>query len=71
VQEIGVAPINVEVMSIELREQEGKAIYSLKLECCNSTYLHKNKVTSGIDLMISSNKVIKVKKTQRYLNPQK
>jgi hypothetical protein len=38
VQGINVAPLNMEVIGIELQEQEGKAIYSLKLECHNSSY---------------------------------
>jgi hypothetical protein len=70
VQGIGVAPINVEVMGIELQEQKGKAMYSLKLECHNSSYLCTKKEISEIDLMIESNKVIKVKDTQRCPNPQ-
>jgi hypothetical protein len=51
----------MEVLGIKLHEQEGKAIYSLKLECHNSTYLciAQNKETSEIDLVIASNKVIK------------
>jgi hypothetical protein len=32
-------PFNVEVLGIEPQEQEGKEIYSLKLECHNSSYL--------------------------------
>jgi hypothetical protein len=51
----------MEVLGIELREQEGKAIYSLKLESHNSSYIWtaQNKETSEIVLMIGSNKVIK------------
>jgi hypothetical protein len=71
VQGIGVAHINVEVMSIESQEQEGKSIYSLRLECHNSSYLctTQNKETSDIDLIVENNKVIKVKKNQRCHNP--
>jgi hypothetical protein len=53
----------VEVLGIEPQEQEGKAIYSLKLECHNSSYVctAQNKETSErtSDLVIVSNKVIK------------
>jgi hypothetical protein len=61
VQGIDVTPLNVEVLGIEPQEQEGKAIYSLKLECHNSSYLctAQNKEISEIDLMIESNKVVK------------
>jgi hypothetical protein len=61
VQGIDVTPLNVEVLGIEPQEQEGKAIYSLKLECHNSSYLctAQNKKISEIDLMIESNKVVK------------
>jgi hypothetical protein len=47
----------MEVLGIEPREQEG-AIYSLKLECNNSSYLctAQSKETSEIDLVIESNK---------------
>jgi hypothetical protein len=58
---INVARLNVEVLGIKPREQEGKAIYSLKLECHNYSYLctAQDKETSEIDLVITSNKVIK------------
>jgi hypothetical protein len=48
-------------LGIKPHEQEGKAIYSLKLECRNSSYLctKQNKETSKIDLVIVNNKVIK------------
>jgi hypothetical protein len=61
VQGIDVTPLNVEVLGIEPQEQEGKAIYSLKLECHNSSYLctSQNKEISETDLMIESNKVVK------------
>jgi hypothetical protein len=51
----------VEVLGIESHEQKGKAIYSLKLECHNSSYLctAQNKETSEIELVIVSKKVIK------------
>jgi hypothetical protein len=51
----------MEVLGIKPREQECKAIYSLKLECHNSSYVctAQNKETSEIDLVIVSNKVIK------------
>jgi hypothetical protein len=39
VQGIDVTPLNVEVLGIEPQEQEGKAIYCLKLECHNLSYL--------------------------------
>jgi hypothetical protein len=39
VQGIDVTPLNVEVLGIKPQEQESKAIYSLKLECHNSSYL--------------------------------
>jgi hypothetical protein len=61
VQEINVKPLNVEVLGIKPQEQEGKAIYSLKLECHSTSYLctAQNKETSEIDLMIARNKVTK------------
>jgi hypothetical protein len=61
VQGINVTPLNVEVLGIESHEQKGKAIYSLKLECHNSSYLctAQNKETSEIELVIVSKKVIK------------
>jgi hypothetical protein len=53
VQGIDVAPLNVEVLGIEPQEQEGKAIYSFKLECHKSSYLctAQNKETNEINLM--------------------
>jgi hypothetical protein len=62
VQGIDVAPLNVEVLGIESHEKEGKAIYSLKLECHKSSYLctTQNKETSETDLMKEINKEIKV-----------
>jgi hypothetical protein len=39
VQGIDVTPLNVEILGIEPHEQEGKAIYYLKLDCHNSNYL--------------------------------
>jgi hypothetical protein len=39
VQGINVTPLNMEVFGIEPQEQEGKAIYALKLECHYSSYL--------------------------------
>jgi hypothetical protein len=61
VQGIYVTPISVEVLGIELQEQEGKEINSLKLECHNSSYLctTQNKETGEIDLVIARNKVTK------------
>jgi hypothetical protein len=55
----------VEVKGIEPHEQEGKTMYSLKLECQNSSYLctKQNKEKSEVNLMIETNKVIKVNKT--------
>jgi hypothetical protein len=53
----------VEVLGIKPHEQEDKVIYSLKLECQNSSYIciAQNKTkTSGIDLLIEGNKEIKV-----------
>jgi hypothetical protein len=38
-QEIDVTPLNVEVLGIKPQEHESKAIYSLKLECHNSSYV--------------------------------
>ena len=56
VQGIAVAPINVEVWSIEPQEQEGKANYPLQLECHNSSCLctKQIKVIKEIDLMQES-----------------
>jgi hypothetical protein len=53
----------VEVLGTELHEQEGKALYSLKLECHSSSYIctAQDKETSETDLVIVSNKEIKVK----------
>jgi hypothetical protein len=66
VQGIDVGTLNVKLSSIEPQEQEGKAIYSLKLECHNSSYaLHKIKKTTKSDLMVVSNKIINQGK-QRY-----
>jgi hypothetical protein len=64
VQGIDVTPLNIEVLGIKPHEQEGKAIYSLKLESHNSSYIctAQNKETSEIFLMIESNKVIKQRK---------
>jgi hypothetical protein len=60
VQGINVTALNVEILGVGLQEQEGKAVYSLKLECHNSSYLSiaQNKETSEIDLVILCNKVI-------------
>jgi hypothetical protein len=62
----------MEVLGIELHEKEGKAIYSLKLECHISSYLctAQNKETFDIDLVILSNKVIYRKENKRCTNPQ-
>jgi hypothetical protein len=51
-------------MGIEPREQEGKSIYPLKLECHNCSYLctKQNKEICEIDLKIECNKVIKARK---------
>jgi hypothetical protein len=64
VQGIDEAPLSVEVMGIEPQKQETKAIYSLKLECHNSSYLcvAQYKETSEIDLVIESNRIIKQRK---------
>jgi hypothetical protein len=43
VQGIDVKPLNVKVLGIEPHEQEGKALYSLKLECHNSSFLSLHK----------------------------
>jgi hypothetical protein len=61
VQGINVKPLNVEVLGIKLQEQQGKVIYSLKLECHNSSYLctAQKKDTTEIDFIIVCNKVIK------------
>jgi hypothetical protein len=61
VQGNDVTPLNMEVLGIKPHEKEGKAIYSLKLECHNYSYLciAQNKETSEIDLVIASNRVIK------------
>jgi hypothetical protein len=61
VQGIDATPLNVEVLGIKPHEQEGKSIYSLKLECHNSSYLctAQNNETSENDLMIQSKKLVK------------
>jgi hypothetical protein len=74
VEEIYVAPHNVKVIGIEPEDQEGKAIYSLKLKYHNSSYLctKENKVKREIDMM-HENKMQQgneCKETQRYLNHQ-
>jgi hypothetical protein len=58
---IDVTSLIVEVLGIEPQKSQDKIIYSLKLECHNSSYLctAQNKETSEIDLVIVSNKVIK------------
>jgi hypothetical protein len=59
VQGIDVAPLNVEVWGIEPQEQEGKAIYSFKLECHNSSYLCTNKL--NMQRVVGFNLELKVK----------
>ena len=56
VQGIAIAPINVEVWGIDPQEQEGKAIYSLQLECHNSSCLCTTQIkgTKEIELMQES-----------------
>jgi hypothetical protein len=51
----------MEVLGIEPQEEEGKAIYFIKLYCLNSSDLciAQNKETSEIDLVNESNKEIK------------
>jgi hypothetical protein len=58
----------MEVLGIELQEQEGKAIYFIKLYCHNYSDLctAENKETSEIDLVNESNKEIK-QGNKRYL----
>jgi hypothetical protein len=71
VQGIDVTPLNVEVFRIKPQEQEGKVIYSLKLERHNFSYLctAQNKETNETGLVIGSNKVIK-QGNKRFPNPQ-
>ena len=52
VQGIAVAPINVEVWGIEPQEQEGKAIYSLQLECHNSSCLCTTQIKETMEVNI-------------------
>ena len=49
-QGIVVAPINVEVWGIEPQEQEGKAIYSLQLECHNSSCLCTTQIKETMEV---------------------
>ena len=45
-----VAPINVKVWGIEPQEQEGKAIYSLQLECHNSSCLCTTQIKETMEV---------------------
>ena len=50
--------INVEVWGIEPHEQEGKAIYSLQLECHNSSCLCTTEIKETMEVNImNGNKV--------------
>ena len=50
VQGIVVEPISVEVWGIEPQEQEGKAIYSLQLECHNSSCLCTTQIKETMEV---------------------
>jgi hypothetical protein len=52
VQGIVVAPPAVEVWGIGPRKQEGKAIYSIKQECHNSSYLCTKQFKHVCEVMV-------------------